>query len=100
MMTNKILNQDEERYGNSGGGYQFFKSTYANIKSQVIHHLGYKDKLLESWAKCAEHRYTEFHRVEAGAEAWRNGDSEEVGNLSFESDIPPYIAGRQALPNS
>ena len=45
----------------------------------------YKDKLPENWAKRAEHWYTEFHRVEAGAEAWRNGDIEELGKLSFES---------------
>lgn len=38
MMTNKILNQDAERYGNSGGGgYRRFKSTSANIKLQVTH---------------------------------------------------------------
>ena len=36
MMTNKILNQDAERYGNSGG-YRRFKSTSANIKLQVTH---------------------------------------------------------------
>lgn len=48
-------------------------------------YLRYKDKLPENWAKRAEHWYTEFHRVEAGAEAWRNGDIEEFGKLSFES---------------
>ena len=45
----------------------------------------YKDKLPENWAKRAEHWYTEFRRVEAGAEAWRRGDIEEFGRLSFES---------------
>lgn len=48
-------------------------------------YLRYKDKLPENWAKRAEHWYTEFHRVEAGAEAWQNGDIEEFGKLSFES---------------
>ena len=48
-------------------------------------YLRYKDKLPENWAKRAEHWYTEFHRVEAGAEAWRRGDIEEFGKLSFES---------------
>lgn len=48
-------------------------------------YLRYKDKLPENWAKRAEHWYTEFHRVEAGAEAWRKGDIEEFGKLSFES---------------
>lgn len=45
----------------------------------------YKDRLPENWAKRAEHWYTEFARVEAGAEAWRRGDIEAYGKLSFES---------------
>ena len=48
-------------------------------------YLAYKDKLPENFAKRAEHWYTEFQRVEAGAEAWRRGDIEEFGRLSFES---------------
>ena len=48
-------------------------------------YLQYKDKLPESWRKRAEHWYTEFQRVEKGAEAWRRGDIEEFGRLSFES---------------
>ena len=45
----------------------------------------YKDKLPENWAKRAEHWYTEFERVQKGSEAWRKGDIEEFGRLSFES---------------
>ena len=45
----------------------------------------HKDKLPESWRKRAEHWYTEYERVEKGAEAWRNGDIETYGRLSFES---------------
>lgn len=45
----------------------------------------YKSRLPESWAKRAEHWYTEFDRVQRGAEAWRKGDLEEYGRLSFES---------------
>ena len=48
-------------------------------------YLEYKDRLPENWAKRAEHWYTEYRRVEAGAEAWRRGDIEEFGKLSFES---------------
>lgn len=48
-------------------------------------YLKYRDKLPENWAKRAEHWYTEYQRVEAGAEAWRRGDIEEFGRLSFES---------------
>ncbi len=45
----------------------------------------YKDRLPENWRKRAEHWYTEFDRVEKGAQAWRNGDIEAFGKLSFES---------------
>ena len=39
----------------------------------------------ENWRKRAEHWYTEFDRVENGVEAWRKGDLETFGKLSFES---------------
>ena len=45
----------------------------------------YKSRLPEPWAKRCEHWYTEFERVEKGAEAWRRGDIETYGKLSFES---------------
>ena len=45
----------------------------------------YKDRLPESWRRRAEHWYTEFDRVGKAAEAWRAGDIEEFGKLSFES---------------
>lgn len=48
-------------------------------------YLKYKERLPESWAKRAEHWYTEFLRVEVGAEAFRRGDIAGFGRLSFES---------------
>ena len=45
----------------------------------------YKHLLPENWRKRAEHWYTEMDRVEKAAEAWRRGDIEEYGRLSFES---------------
>ena len=45
----------------------------------------YKDRLPVNWARRCEHWYTEFERVEKGAEAWRRGDIEAYGKLSFES---------------
>ena len=45
----------------------------------------YKHLLPDSWRKRAEHWYTEFERVEKGAQAWRCGNIEEFGRLSFES---------------
>lgn len=45
----------------------------------------YKNRLPENWAKRAEHWYTEFERVKQGADAWRRGDIDTFGRLSFES---------------
>ena len=45
----------------------------------------YGSRLPETWRMRAEHYYTEVDRVQRGAEAWRRGDIEEYGHLSFES---------------
>ena len=45
----------------------------------------YKDRLPENWRRRAEHWYTEYDRVPRGVEAWRRGDIEAFGRLSFES---------------
>lgn len=45
----------------------------------------HKEKLPETWRKRAEHWYSEMDRVEKAASAWRRGDIEEYGKLSFES---------------
>ena len=45
----------------------------------------YKDRLPERFARRAEHFFTEIERAEAGAEAWRNGNLDEYGNLVFAS---------------
>ena len=67
-------------------GYEYGKFNQANARDVAWSvYQAYKDKLPESWAKRCEHWYTEFQRVEAGAEAWRRGDIEEYGRLSFES---------------
>lgn len=60
----------------------------------------YKDKLPEQWRKRAQHYYSEEARVEAGAEAWRRGDLEEYGRLSFESgksSVYSYESGSDEL---
>ncbi len=60
----------------------------------------YRDRLPENWRKRAEHWYTEYKRVEAGAEAWRRGDIETFGKLSFESgwsSIHNYETGSPEL---
>lgn len=67
-------------------GMEYGKFEETNLRDVPYEvYLRYKDKLPENWAKRAEHWYTEFYRVESGAEAWRRGDIEEFGRLSFES---------------
>ncbi len=67
-------------------GYEYGKFNQANARDIPWDvYQTYKDKLPASWAKRCEHWYTEFQRVEAGAEAWRRGDIEAYGKLSFQS---------------
>lgn len=60
----------------------------------------YKHRLPENWRLRAEHFYTEFDRVEKGAEAWRRGDLDEYGRLCFRSgrsSIDNYQTGSEQL---
>ena len=67
-------------------GMEYGKFEETNLRDVPYEvYLEHKDKLPENWRKRAEHWYTEFDRVQKGAEAWRNGDIEEFGRLSFES---------------
>lgn len=70
----------------SGMEYGKFKETFLRDVPYETY-LRYKDKLPENWMKRAEHWYTEFQRVQKGAEAWRRGDIEAFGKLSFESGM-------------
>lgn len=67
-------------------GMEYGKFEETNLRDVPYEvYLQYKDKLPETWRKRAEHWYTEYDRVQRGADAWRRGDIEEVGRLSFES---------------
>ena len=68
----------------AGMPYGKFKETYLRDVPYEVY-LQYKDKLPENFAKRAEHWYSEYHRVLQGVEAWRKGDIETFGKLSFES---------------
>lgn len=68
----------------SGMEYGKFSDTYLRDVPHEVYE-AYKDKLPENWQKRAEHYYTEMERVHKGAEAWKNGDIEAFGKLSFES---------------
>lgn len=67
-------------------GMEYGKIAETNLRD-VPHevYLEYKDRLPENWRKRAEHWYSEYDRVVKGAEAWRKGNIEEFGRLSFES---------------
>ena len=67
-------------------GMEYGKFPEANLRAvpREIYEQ-YKSRLPETWRRRAEHWYTEFERVEKGAEAWRRGDLETYGRLSFES---------------
>ena len=68
----------------AGMPYGKFKETYLRDVPYEVY-LKYMDKLPDNWRKRAEHWYSEYKRVELGAEAWRKGDIETYGKLSFES---------------
>ena len=68
----------------AGMEYGKFKDTYLREVPYEVY-LEHRHRLPENFAKRAEHWFTEFQRVQAGAEAWRRGDIEEYGRLSFES---------------
>lgn len=67
-------------------GMEYGKFNETNLRDVPVEiYNKYKDILPLNWRKRADHWYTEYARVEAGAEAWRKGDIEAYGRLSFES---------------
>lgn len=69
---------------------KFSEANLRDVPREVFEQYG--DRLPAPWRRRAEHWYTEFDRVTRGAEAWRRGDLEEFGRLSFES-------GRSSINN-
>lgn len=68
----------------AGMEYGKFNETYLrDVPFEVFEE--YKERLPENWKKRAEHWYSEYFRVQKGAMAWRRGDLESYGKLSFES---------------
>ena len=62
---------------------KFAETNFCDISDEI--YMAHKDRLPETWRKRAEHCFSEMKRVHQGAEAWRRGDIEEFGRLSFES---------------
>lgn len=81
----------------AGMEYGKFEETFMRDIPREVYEQ-YKDKLPHNWAKRAEHWYTEFDRVTKGAEAWRRGDIEEYGRLSFESGMSSIVNWETGSP--
>lgn len=70
----------------AGMDYGKFNETYMRDVPLEVYDR-YKARLPENWRKRAEHWFTEFDRVQRGVEAWRKGNIETFGRLSFESGL-------------
>lgn len=80
-------------------GMEYGKFSEANARNVPYEvYLRYRDRLPESWARRCEHWYTEFQRVEQGAEAWRKGDLIAFGRLSFESGWSSIVNWESGAP--
>ena len=60
-------------------------AAYAGMDYGKFQETNMRDIPRHTWQLRAEHWFTEFDRVERGAEAWRRGDLATFGRLSFES---------------
>lgn len=83
----------------SGVEYGKFGETFLREVPREVYDR-FKDRLPETWRRRAEHWFSEYERVEAGAEAWRKGDIEEFGRictLSGASSINNWETGSPEL---
>lgn len=82
-------------------GMEYGKFHEANLREVPYEvFLQYGHLLPESWRLRAEHWYTEYQRVKQGVQAWRKGDLETFGRLSFESgrsSIESWQTGSEEL---
>lgn len=62
---------------------KFAETNLRDVPYEV--YLQYRDRLPDTFRRRAEHWYGEMMRVEEGVQAWKNGDIEAFGALSFES---------------
>ncbi len=83
----------------AGIPYEKFADTYLRDVPETVFRQ-YRDKLPESFAKRAEHFYSEFARVKRGVDAWKKGDIHAFGQVVFESgnsSIYNYESGSKEL---
>ena len=83
------------------GGLSYGKIGETNLRDVPREvYLAHRHRLPESWAKRADHFFSEIDRAERGAEAWRRGDLDAFGKLIFESgysSIYNYETGSDEL---
>lgn len=83
----------------AGMEYGKFQETYLrDVPYEVFEQ--YKDRLPQTWRMRAQHWYAETDRVKRGVQAWRDGDIETFGRLSFESgrsSIEQWQTGSEEL---
>ena len=68
----------------AGMEYGKYKDTYLRDVPVDVY-TRYRENLPTPWRMRADHWYSEIERVHKGVEAWRKGDIETYGKLSFES---------------
>ncbi len=56
------------------------------------------DRLPDPWRRRALHWYGEYRRVERAVEAWRRGDIDEFGRISFESGLSSIVNWEAGSP--
>lgn len=81
----------------AGLPYGKFDDAFARAVSLEIF-WKFRDKLPTPWRKRCDHWYSEQDRVVRGAEAWRRGDVEEYGKLSFESGMSSIVNWESGAP--
>jgi galactokinase len=81
----------------AGRPYGKFEETAARRVPPQIYQK-YRERLPEPWRKRCDHWYSEQDRVERGAQAWREGDIERYGRLSFDSGMSSIINWESGAP--
>lgn len=80
--------------------------SYGNFKESVLRDVSretferHKEKLPQNWRKRAQHYFDEMDRVALAVDAWKKGNLEQLGRISFESgesSIVNYEAGSPEL---
>lgn len=81
----------------AGLPYGKFKDTNTREVPREVFE-SYKHRLPDTWARRAEHWYGEQERVALASDAWRQGDIDTYGRLSFESGHSSIVNWETGCP--